>query len=148
MCNMSLCSSAVFKIHSLVFGVQGHLGNVSCPFPSCFSCLWPAEHHQSVYQDGSLILERSWLLYLWIFHLETLLEVQRLRLHAPHARGPGFMPGQGTKIPHTARSTDWKEKEHQRGNKNGEPTYCIYYSLAPPNPLSAPTFLFLLSWLQ
>ena len=33
----------------------------------------------------------------------TSLVVQWLRLHAPHVKGIGSIPGQGTKIPHTTQ---------------------------------------------
>ena len=39
------------------------------------------------------------------------LAVQWLRLHASKAGGAGLIPGQGTQIPHTSRSSQKRKKE-------------------------------------
>ena len=44
---------------------------------------------------------------------ETSLAVQWLRLHTSNARGAGLIPGQGTKILHTAHHSQKKKKKEQ-----------------------------------
>ena len=53
----------------------------------------PTERHPSCFQVLAITNKAA---------IETSLVVQWLRLHAPNAGGLGSIPGQGTKIPHTA----------------------------------------------
>ena len=46
------------------------------------------------------------------------LEVQWLRLHAPNARGPGLIPGQGTRSHMTMKSSYAPTKEPAYRNKD------------------------------
>ena len=47
------------------------------------------------------------------------LAVQWLRLHASNAGGAGLIPGQGTQIPHTSRSSQ-KKKERKKLTNPGD----------------------------
>ena len=62
-----------FRDSLCIFGVQGCLGNCQVSFPLCCSCLWFAEHHPSMRQHRSSILESSWLLSLQILLLPPFL---------------------------------------------------------------------------
>ena len=58
-------------------------------------------------------------------NLRTSLAVQLLRPHAPNAEGMGSIPGQGTKILHTAQHSQKRKKKISAFWINLIPSSCI-----------------------
>ena len=70
-----------------------------------------------IYTDCLIRMKKFNILSIKGLALGSSLVVQWLGLHALTAKGPGSIPGQGTKIPRAVRCGQKKEKKKKRKNQ-------------------------------